>query len=60
MREGREHEVTIKGHKFEVVELLVKHAYAESIQIKEDNAQVILKAIGNSRYLHESYLLITN
>lgn len=44
MREGRENKVTIIGHKFEVVELIVKHIYAESIQVRVDNVQDIVEA----------------
>nr|XP_039257220.1 kelch-like protein 24 [Styela clava] len=44
MKEGRAEKVTIQGHKFEIVEMIVKHVYAQSIQIKSDNVQDIVEA----------------
>lgn len=44
MKECREEKVTIQGHKYDIVELIVKHVYAESIQVQADNVQDIVEA----------------
>jgi len=41
MREEREGKVSIQGHKAEILEMLVRHAYAESIKVTTENAQVL-------------------
>jgi len=40
MREVKEGKISIQGRKAETLEILVRHAYAESISITTSNAQV--------------------
>ena len=40
MKEQKENKIKIQGHKPEVLQLLVRHAYAEKIKVTADNAQV--------------------
>nr|CAB3259996.1 kelch-like protein 24 [Phallusia mammillata] len=44
MKEEREGKVTIQGHKPEILEMLVRHAYAEPIKVTTSNAQDVVEA----------------